>query len=87
MGDVTDEEILEGALNSIIEQNPELLQQALKGMFEVLDQHSVYFSEEEFKQFAQSMDGTYGGLGITVENSDGYVTIMSALKIPCPKEV
>ncbi|NLY43061.1 MAG: S41 family peptidase [Clostridiaceae bacterium] len=80
MGEVTDEAILEGALKNVIRKNPELLEQALKGMFEPLDQYSVYFTDEEYEQFTQQVDGQYGGIGITVQNREGHIVIMSVLE-------
>ena len=44
----------------------ELLESALRGMLENLDEHSTYFSESEWKQFQKELGETYTGIGVSV---------------------
>ncbi len=78
--DITESDILEGALSKIIEANPELMEEALKGMFEPLDQHSVYFTQEEYESFATSVEGQFGGIGISVTKKDDAITILTPIR-------
>ncbi len=78
--EVDDAQLLESALINIIEENPELLEKAVDGMFESLDQHSTYFNEEQYNQFSTQVDGQFGGIGIKVMNKDGYVTVVAPLE-------
>jgi carboxyl-terminal processing protease len=45
----------------------ELLESALRGMLQNLDQHSQYINEAEWRFFRKQIEGKYGGIGIQVE--------------------
>ncbi|MDK2800851.1 MAG: carboxyl-terminal processing protease [Clostridiales bacterium] len=79
-GDVTETEVLEGALRNIIENNPELRDQAIEGMFETLDQYSTFFYQDEYEQFSAAVDGQFGGIGISVANRNGNITILAPIE-------
>lgn len=57
-----------------------LIQGAYKGVFESLDNHSVYFNEEEYKQFNSSTEGSFGGIGISVIKEGKYIEVVSPIK-------
>jgi carboxyl-terminal processing protease len=44
----------------------ELLENALEGMLQSLDQHSSYINTGEWKQFRKQIEGKFGGIGIQV---------------------
>jgi carboxyl-terminal processing protease len=44
----------------------ELLENALEGMLQSLDQHSSYINTSEWKQFRKQIEGKFGGIGIQV---------------------
>ncbi len=64
---------LEGDLHT----RDELIDAALDGMLQSLDQHSSYFSPEEYKKFEQELEAEYGGIGAYVgtDPGDGIFTI------------
>ena len=45
----------------------ELLESALRGMLQNLDQHSAYFSDADWKQFKKQIEGSFSGIGVTVD--------------------
>src|SRR5262245_14346353 len=45
----------------------ELLETALEGMLQKLDQHSAYINTGELRQFRRQIEGRFGGIGIQVE--------------------
>jgi carboxyl-terminal processing protease len=45
----------------------QLLESALKGMLEELDPHSSYFTEAEWGQFRRQIEGSFTGIGVSVE--------------------
>ncbi len=45
----------------------ELLENALRGMLAELDPHSSYFSEEEWGQFRKQIEGSFTGIGVSIE--------------------
>ncbi|MEM9802418.1 MAG: S41 family peptidase [Planctomycetota bacterium] len=55
----------------------ELLEAAMQGMLQRLDEHSSYFSSESYEKFEQDLEGEYGGIGAYVNNDpdDGLFTI------------
>jgi carboxyl-terminal processing protease len=59
-GDVTDQQLIEGAL---------------KGMFDTMDQYTTYFTNDEADMFLNNIDGTYEGIGIMMEKRDDYIII------------
>jgi carboxyl-terminal processing protease len=44
----------------------ELLESALEGMLQNLDQHSSFINTSEWKQFRRQIEGKFGGIGISV---------------------
>ena len=64
---------LEGHLHS----RADLIDAALEGMLQSLDQHSSYFSSGDFKKFEQELEAEYGGIGAYVQEDpdDGLFTI------------
>jgi carboxyl-terminal processing protease len=58
----------------------ELLESALKGMLQDLDPHSNYLNTAHYKTFKRSIEGRFGGIGITV----GYDSEANRLKVLAP---
>ncbi len=77
--EVTSDKLLKGVVEKLIKENPELLEKALDGMFEELDEHSTYFTGEEYESFSTSVDGKFGGIGIIVEKEDEYITVLAPM--------
>lgn len=63
--DITEEELVEGAL---------------KGMFSQLDPYSKYYNEEEYNELKENVSGDFGGLGIIITEKDGYITVISPIE-------
>lgn len=57
----------------------DLVNGAIKGMFEVLDPHSTYFTQEEYEDFFSNISGEFGGLGIVIEKKD-HITVVSPIE-------
>ncbi len=62
--EVTDEKLLEGALN---------------GMLSALDPHSAYLDPKAYKELMEQNKGEYGGLGMEVTMENGLVKIISPI--------
>lgn len=45
----------------------QLIESALRGMLEELDPHSSYFTESEWSQFRRQLEGSFTGIGVSVE--------------------
>ncbi len=68
LGDVTKKQLFEGSL---------------KGIFSSMDQYTNYFTLDEAKQFQDSIDGKFQGIGVAIAKSDNYI-IITKVFIPSP---
>lgn len=67
-------DLYKSALKGVIAKHPEVLDTALQGMYESLDQYSTYFTQEEFKSFVEDVSGEFCGIGVTImEFSEGLM--------------
>ncbi|APW62544.1 S41 family peptidase [Paludisphaera borealis] len=59
----------------------ELLESALEGMLQNLDQHSSFINTSEWKQFRKQIEGKFGGIGIQVglDNDAGRLRVISPM--------
>lgn len=68
--------------NSYVEPvtDKELIQEAIKGMFNELDPHSAYLDEEAFKEMENITQGGFGGLGIEIGSEDGVPKVIAPIE-------
>jgi carboxyl-terminal processing protease len=57
-----------------------LLEGALKGMIESLDEHSAFMPPEAFDEIQIDTHGEFGGLGIVIAMQDGLVTVVAPIE-------
>lgn len=57
----------------------ELIRNAIDGMLKSLDPHSAYMPPQGYDKFKEDTRGTFGGLGITIDIRDGWLTVVSPL--------
>ena len=58
----------------------ELMEAALRGMTDQLDQYSIYLSAEELARFTRSMDGRLYGIGVSMSvMNDGSIVVARVL--------
>ncbi len=70
-------DILENYVEDIA---PEDLEEgAIKGMLEHLDPYSQYFTADEFENFQDNTEGTFGGIGVRIEKKGDYVQVVAPL--------
>lgn len=58
----------------------DLINGAIKGIFEALDSHSTYFSPEDYKEFMIDLEGEIVGIGVQIERRDGRVTVVAPIE-------
>jgi len=57
----------------------ELIENALNGMLQSLDPHSSYVTPEQFKELQVTTKGEYGGLGMEVTMEEGFVKVIAPI--------
>ncbi len=54
---------------------------ATKGLVDSLgDKYSVFFDKEETKSFQESIQGSFGGVGIEIDEKDGILVVIAPIK-------
>ncbi|MFI4868921.1 MAG: S41 family peptidase [Steroidobacterales bacterium] len=57
----------------------QLIQNAIRGMVEALDDHSTFLSPDEFEDMKVSTSGTYAGIGVEVIPGKGGVSVVKRM--------
>lgn len=58
-----------------------LIEGAYKGMYEVLDKHSNYFTQDEYDAFMTNLSGSFSGIGASIaEGENGYIEVIAPIK-------
>ncbi len=73
--DYPKDEIYQSVITRLMEENPELLEELIGIVVDSLDENSMYFTQDELSGFINQTEGSYVGIGVTVERKGGYVTI------------
>lgn len=58
----------------------ELLEGALKGLFYNLDEHSHYYTKEEFEALNEDLNGDFVGIGVYIMEEDGYIKVITPIE-------
>lgn len=76
---------LEGILNLIRDQykgdisDDKLVNGAVSGIFQSLDDYTTYYNNEEKEKFMDSVTGVFGGIGVTIEMNEEYIIVSKVL--------
>ena len=57
-----------------------LIKGGLKGMLQSVDPYSNYYTPEEAEALYQGISGEFSGIGVYIEEKDGYITITDTVK-------
>ena len=69
------EDMFDSVVKEVLKDNPELFGKVATGMLNSLDDYSVYYSSEEFKDFFTQIEAAYAGIGAYISRTNGYPTI------------
>ena len=61
-------------------ESAELIEAALEGMLQSLDPNSVLLTPEEFENLQIQLQGSFEGVGITIGQREGWLTVISPLE-------
>ncbi len=70
-----DGDIISRALSEYLKGDDEKLVEFLKSMLKSLDPYSEYFTAEEYKGFVNNVNKTFYGIGVRIEQKEGYVEV------------
>ncbi|MDR3013070.1 MAG: S41 family peptidase [Chitinispirillales bacterium] len=57
----------------------DLIDNAIKGMMQILDPHTSYFEAKEYEDLRMHTEGKFGGLGIQISIRDNILTVMTPI--------
>ena len=69
-------EIIRMGISGLLEENPDLLVPFLKEMFSGLDEYSEFFTEEEYREYINSVNQAFYGIGVIIQKNGDYVEII-----------
>ncbi len=74
--------VLHFVQNNYVEEvdTKKLIEGAIKGMLATLDPHTVYLPAEQFREMQVDTSGKFGGLGIEITITDGYLTVVTPIE-------
>ena len=75
--EVSREDLYEKTLMKLMEEHPELIEDAYRAIFSDLDEHTVYYTDEEFNYFLDSMSGEFAGIGVIISYLDDGLLVVS----------
>lgn len=71
-GEVSDRELIEGAI---------------RGMFDTLDEYTTFFNQKEYDEFTKNVTGEYEGVGVLISQFEDRVVVLQVLPgSPAEKE-
>ena len=77
---ISSEDLYRQALEKVLSENPELLESAIIGMTENLDDYSTYLTPEEYADWIDSLSGAFVGIGVTIEQRNEYIVVVAPIK-------
>lgn len=73
---ITKEELLQSAVNAIIEQHPEMFDELAKGAYSALDERSYYLTADEYEKRIEDVTQQFEGIGVTLSLKNGKAIIL-----------
>lgn len=78
--DVKSEDVLKNTVRVVLNKNPEMLDEFLRGFFESLDDYSEFYSPDEYKEFLGSVENITGGIGAYLSKNGKYITVSTVVE-------
>lgn len=77
--DVDSQKILSDVMESALKKDPSLFEAFADAIIENMDEHTQYYTKEEFEQFFSSVEKEYAGIGAYISRIDKYCIIAGFL--------
>lgn len=77
--DIDNKEILKDVMETALKKDPSLFEAFADAIIENMDEHTQYYTKEEFEQFFSSVEKAYAGIGAYISRIDKYCIIAGFL--------
>jgi len=77
---ITKEDIMKLGINKLLESDPDLVEKVLKAGFSSLDDYSEYYNFSEYRDFFNSINHTFYGIGVVIQKEGDYIKIVRCLE-------
>lgn len=78
--DITSDDLKNKGLESVLEDNPELLNKMLKSSFELLDEYSEFYTADEYKEYFTQLNNIYCGIGAMIQKQEDRIIVIKLFK-------
>lgn len=78
--DVDEHTVLNSVIEAVLEEHPEALESILKTFMGTLDEHSVYYTREEFDNFNNYIESGFAGIGVTYLRENGAMVVTGTVE-------
>ncbi len=78
--DVDDSAANENIIKEVLRENPDAFQTIIKAFMGTLDEHSVYYTKEEFESFNNYIESGFAGIGITYLRENGKMVVSATVE-------
>ena len=78
--EVDDEAVVDSIVKDVLAENPEIMETILKSFMGTLDEHSVYYTEEEFQSFNNYIESGFAGIGVTYLRENGQMVVSDTVE-------
>lgn len=78
--DMSQQELLERTIRTMINEDPETLDVFLKSMFSSLDEYSEFYTPEQYEAVMKFYENTVGGIGVIVSKNGDYIEVVSVIE-------
>ncbi len=73
--EINNEKIIDALVKEMLEKDPELFENVADSIMSGLDDYSVYYTSEEFKEFFTHVEAKYAGIGAYISRVNGMAVV------------
>lgn len=77
---VDDAKAIDNVTKAVLKENPQAMETILKGFMDTLDEHSVYYTKEEFDNFNNYIESGFAGIGVTYLRENGQMVVTDTVE-------
>lgn len=78
--EVDDAKVADNIVKDVLKEHPEAMGTIIKSFMETLDEHSVYYTKEEFESFNNYIESGFAGIGISYLRENGKMVVADTVE-------